>query len=116
MELQRRKKLLDLAWAALVVVSGNLVYALGISLFVIPGELITGGTSGISLFINRELGFPIAPVVAVLNISMFLLGWAMMGSSADGLYALGACGYTVSIHIKDGEPAPLFCNLQTCFW
>ena len=99
MELQRRKKLLDLAWAALVVVSGNLVYALGISLFVIPGELITGGTSGISLFINRELGFPIAPVVAVLNISMFLLGWAILGRKLAATTALSTFVYPVVLEV-----------------
>ena len=47
-----------------------------------------------------------APVMSLLELTD-CLGWAMMGSSADGLYALGACGYTVSIHIKDGEPVIL---------
>ena len=35
------------------------------------------------------------------------LGWNLMGSAADGLYALHACGYTVSIHIKDGVASVL---------
>ena len=35
------------------------------------------------------------------------LGWNLMGSAADGLYALHACGYTVSIHIKGGAASVL---------
>lgn len=34
-------------------------------------------------------------------------GWTLMGSSADGIYALQACGYTVSIQLMNGDPAIL---------
>ena len=46
------------------------------------------------------------PVLALPQLAN-ALGWNLMGSAADGLYALHACGYTVSIHIKDGEASVL---------
>ena len=45
-----------------------------------------------------------AAVMSLAELSDCLDGWSLMGSSADGVYALNACGYTVSIHIIKGVP------------
>lgn len=47
------------------------------------------------------------PVMSLAQLVDCLEGWSLMGSSADGLYALSACGYTVSIHFKADETAIL---------
>lgn len=47
------------------------------------------------------------PVMSLAQLVDCLEGWSLMGSSADGLYALNACGYTVSIHFKTNETAIL---------
>ncbi len=55
------------------------------------------------------------PVVSLAQLTDCLEDWTLMGSSADGIYALQACGYTVSIHMKaeglavlvDGEAAAI---------
>lgn len=39
-------------------------------------------------------------VVSLAQLTDCLNGWTLMGSSVDGVYALNACGYTVSIHLK----------------
>lgn len=41
-----------------------------------------------------------AAVMSLAQLADCQEGWTLMGSSADGLYALTACGYTVSIHLK----------------
>lgn len=41
-----------------------------------------------------------AAVMSLAQLADAQTGWSLMGSSADGLYALNACGYTVSIHLK----------------
>ena len=48
-----------------------------------------------------------APVMALAQLTDCLDSWTLMGSSADGLYALNACGYTVSIHLKADGPEVL---------
>lgn len=65
----------------IIVVAGNLVYALGVCLFIIPSGLITGGTTGIALIANHAFGISISPVVAVFNIAMFALGFFLLGRS-----------------------------------
>lgn len=47
------------------------------------------------------------PMVSLAQLTDCMNGWALMGSSADGLWALHACGYTVSIQLTDQEPAIL---------
>ena len=47
------------------------------------------------------------PVMSLAQLTDSMEGWTLMGSSADGLYALNACGYTVSIHLKADGPAIL---------
>lgn len=48
-----------------------------------------------------------AAAMSLAELTDCLEGWSLMGSSADGLYALSACGYTVSIHMRDGVAAIL---------
>ena len=47
-----------------------------------------------------------APVMSLAQLADCLDGWTLMGSSADGLYTLTACGYTVTIDVMNG-PAML---------
>ncbi len=80
----------------------------------LAGAFIISGTDGKALYyeslvdgqpalVKPELWLNAAgtPVVALSQLTDCLAGWTLMGSSADGLYALSACGYTVSIHIKE---------------
>ena len=39
-------------------------------------------------------------VMALAELTDCMDSWTLMGSSADGLYTLTACGYTVSLHIQ----------------
>ncbi len=61
------------------ILLGNLVYAVAVVAFVIPNGLITGGTTGLSLFFNKQFGIPISSFVAVFNIAMFLIGLLVLG-------------------------------------
>lgn len=47
------------------------------------------------------------PVLALAELTNCLDGWTLMGSSADGIYALSACGYTVSIQLAGDSPVLL---------
>lgn len=47
------------------------------------------------------------PVLSLAELTNCLDGWTLMGSSADGLYALSACGYTVSIQLAADSPVIL---------
>lgn len=63
----------------LLILMGNTLYALAVTLFVLPNHLITGGTTGLALAAQHFFGIPIAVFVAVFNVLMFLLGLAALG-------------------------------------
>ena len=47
----------------LVVIFGNCIYAFGIAMFILPSGLITGGTTGIALFVNDVFHTPVTVFV-----------------------------------------------------
>lgn len=62
-----------------VVILGNCLYAFGIAMFILPGGLITGGTTGIALFVNDISGIPVTEFVFVFNTAMFFVGLFVFG-------------------------------------
>ena len=61
------------------ILSGNLLYALSVKLFLLPAGLITGGTTGIALTINHYFGIPISLFVLIFNIIMLITGLILLG-------------------------------------
>lgn len=62
-----------------LIIAGNTLYTLAVVMFVEPTGLITGGTTGIALFVNRVSGLPVPVFVAIFNIIMFVLGLWILG-------------------------------------
>lgn len=65
--------------SALAVIVGNFLYALSVKVFLLPTGLITGGTTGLAMIVNRLTGLPVSAFVMVFNILMLLLGWVLLG-------------------------------------
>lgn len=61
------------------ILVGNTMYALAITVFILPNGLITGGTTGLALFFYHQFGVPIQGFVTVFNVAMFVLGAAVLG-------------------------------------
>lgn len=62
-----------------IVILGNLIYAIGVAFFILPSGLITGGTTGIALITHHTFGIEVSLFVAAFNIAMFLIGFAFLG-------------------------------------
>lgn len=65
----------------LIVILGNFLYAAGVAFFILPSGLITGGTTGIALSVNHFTGLPVAYLIFGFNISMFILGFLILGKN-----------------------------------
>ena len=65
----------------ITVLAGNTLYALAVSLFILPNGLITGGTTGLALVAQYKLGIPIAAFVGVFNVVRFVAGAAVLGKA-----------------------------------
>lgn len=75
----RKKKAIRGAWKLGMVLAGNTLYALGVTLFLLPSGLITGGTTGLGLVAEHFFHVPLSTFVAVFNILMFLVGLLVLG-------------------------------------
>lgn len=75
----KSKIVLNLIIKYLVITLGCILYAAGISLFVEPAELSSGGMTGISLIISKVTGFYSGYLYIILNIPMFVLGLIFFG-------------------------------------
>lgn len=63
------------------ILAGNTLYAIAIALFVLPGHLITGGTTGLGLVAQNLWGIPLPVFVGGFNFIMFLLGLLVLGKA-----------------------------------
>lgn len=62
-----------------LILLGNTIYALAVTTFILPNNLITGGTTGLALLFQHQMGIPITVFVSAFNIAMFVLGAAVLG-------------------------------------
>ena len=63
------------------VILGNFLYALTVTLFLLPSNLVTGGTTGMALVIEHFFHLPISLFVLIFNIVMLIFGWIVIGKA-----------------------------------
>lgn len=64
-----------------LILLGNTIYTLGIAAFLLPNGLITGGTTGLGIAMEYYLGIDIPVFVMIFNITMFVLGFLVLGKN-----------------------------------
>jgi uncharacterized membrane-anchored protein YitT (DUF2179 family) len=62
-----------------LLILGAIVQAASMDLFYIPGQIASGGVSGLAQVINHYTGWPIGMMVLVMNVPLFFLGWRYLG-------------------------------------
>lgn len=62
-----------------LLILGAMVQAASMVLFYIPGQIASGGVSGLAQVIHRYTGLPIGMMVLVMNVPLFVLGWRYLG-------------------------------------
>ncbi len=73
------KKVSSFLLHLILILVGNTIYTLGVTMFILPNELITGGTTGLALSVNQVTNIPISSFVLFFNVTMFLLGFWVLG-------------------------------------
>lgn len=63
----------------LSVVAGNAMLAFAICAFVVPNNIMLGGSNGIALAVQQFIPVRLSVITAVLNIALFLMGLIFMG-------------------------------------
>ena len=68
-------------WNLFLILLGNTIYALAVVLFILPDDLITGGTTGLALSFNHFFQIPISLFLFSFNVVMFLAGAMVLGKA-----------------------------------
>lgn len=63
----------------LSVVAGNALLAFAICAFVVPNDIMLGGSNGIALFLQQFIPVRLSVIAAVVNVLLFLLGLVFLG-------------------------------------
>ena len=82
-----------------MVVFGNLLYALSVTLFILPSNVISCGTTGIGLVLEHLWNVPISGFVLVFNVIMLALGWLVLGKGFVMTTVLSSLLYPVLLEI-----------------
>lgn len=78
-ELDKKYNLKETILRIFFVILGNVIYALAVKFFLIPGGLVTGGSTGIALAVNHLTGFSVSVFVLIFNVAMLLAGLLILG-------------------------------------
>ena len=91
----RKNKMISL----IMVVLGNLLYALSVKLFLLPANLISCGTTGIALVVNHLTGMPMSWFIFVFNMVMLMLGWWILGKQFAMTTVLSSLFYPIALEV-----------------
>ncbi len=102
MNLPAEKYLKSFEWRDyIVVVIGLILYAIGLSGFLIPNKIVTGGLAGVSLLINYSSGIPVWLSILVINCILLIFAWFILGRNFVFKTLFGALGLTLIIGISE---------------
>lgn len=83
----------------LMVLGGNLLYALSVKLFLLPANLMSCGTTGIGLVMNNLFGIPLTGFIFVFNVVMLCLGWWILGKQFAMTTIISSVFYPVALEL-----------------
>lgn len=82
-----------------IVLLGNALLALGVTVFVSPLNLIMGGGTGIAFALNQYLSINISISVLIINIIMFIIGFIFLGKKFATLTIISTIVYPVFLEV-----------------
>jgi Uncharacterized conserved protein len=85
----------------MLVVAGNLLYAMTVKLFLLPAGLVTGGTTGIALAIHQALGIPVSLFVLIFNVLMLVIGYFLVGRTFAITTIISTFTYPAALELWD---------------
>lgn len=86
-------------FSLLLVLLGNSVYVCAVKLFVLPAQLISCGTTGIAMVVQRLTDIPMSAFILVFNIAMLLLGWWIMGKKFAMTTVFSSLFYPIALEV-----------------
>lgn len=88
----------------LTVILGNALLAFSICAFVVPNDIMLGGSNGIALFLQQFIPIRLSIIAAVLNTGLFLLGLIFLGWKFAATSLLSTLVYPVILAFFETLP------------
>ena len=85
-------------------VLGSAIMAIGVSLFLLPNQLSTGGFSGISTIVYYFFNIPLGVANIILNIPLFIIALYKLGTKFIGKSIIGTVSLSIFIDLLDTIP------------
>ena len=86
-------------YTLMLVLVGNMMYALTVKLFLLPANLISCGTTGIALVVEHLTKIPMSLFILIFNIVMLLAGWAVLGRKFAMTTILSSLFYPIALEV-----------------
>ena len=99
--MKKENDLIKNVFSILTVILGNIIYALTVKFFLLPGGLVTGGSTGIALAVNHVIDINISTFVLIFNIVMLVLGYFILGKKFAATTILSTFTYPIALGILD---------------
>lgn len=76
-----QKKLIKILWTSTCLLVGNAILAFLVAAFIIPNNIIMGGSTGIGILIGKVLPFEIetSVIVLIINVTLLIIGLFVLG-------------------------------------
>ncbi|MBE6828557.1 MAG: YitT family protein [Ruminococcaceae bacterium] len=74
-----KKKVVSTVKTTLFVLMGNALLAFVVAAFIIPHDIIMGGTTGIAIVLNKSFGIDTALMILIMNIILLIAGLLIIG-------------------------------------
>ncbi len=87
-----------------ILLGGASIAAFGVSVFLAPRQVVSGGLSGIGIMVHSLTGFPVGVFMLLLNVPLFLIGLQFLGMSFLSRSLFGAFFFSALTDLLSGIP------------
>lgn len=95
----KKDKMFKMLLSLFFVLLGNFIYAAATVLFVEPSGLIMGGVTGIGLFANHIAGIPVSTVVLIMNVTMLIAGFFLLGKGFAAKTVVSTFAFPIALAV-----------------
>ena len=99
--------------SVLIICLGNILNAFSARVFLLPADLVAGGTTGIGLILQRITGIPLSSLVLAFNIIMLVLAYIFLGKKYTLSAILSSFMYPIALEFFNqilGDPMHTLCR------
>lgn len=86
---------------SLMICVGSVITSIGINLFIIPSQLLSGGLSGISLIIHYLTGIPVGLLLLLFNVPLFILSMLKIDKKFTLFTGIGTLSLSLGLMLTE---------------